>query len=549
MSHLRTLTAFACAIALATCCLAKPLDDYLNEATELQQAGDLTGAVTLIEAAAGEYPDNPNVLAYLGLYRGMQAGATQNIMEAGKIVNESFALLDKAVSIDSRNVNARYYRGLMGVKVPAFLGRIDGALGDLEMVTVLNEDSPDMVPKQTLVSTYDLLGEGYQKKGDAPKAEAAWRKVIELTPGTALAQAAETKIAGLSAGSTPPARPAQTSGAGAEPPHQAASKPGEAADVAALMSQAQAEMDSSRYAEAVKTLRQVTSLDSTNARAFRMLGTALSHSDRGYDNNISEDTTLRTNLVFESMGYLDKAVNLAPDDLEARFIRGIMGISFPFFANRLDQGIADLDMVMAGNAPQPMKAEAKYWLGFGYQKKGMSFWTQVVNENQDEATVRMVLESMRPHVERFDRSRYAGPIVAVDFLLGFRDELPPQTAVWIEDAQGNFLKTVYVSGFSGHAKNVQVVLPEYAKVSKFSDADAVTGASIDVGHYIYVWDLKDAGGKTVKAGTYTVKVETTYWPSMKYQLVATAIAVGAGENHKVVQEGSYIPYLEVSYLP
>jgi hypothetical protein len=156
---------------------------------------------------------------------------------------------------------------------------------------------------------------------------------------------------------------------------------------------------------------------------------------------------------------------------------------------------------------------------------------------------------MRPHVEHFDRSKYAGPIVVVDFLLGFRDELPPQTAVWIEDAQGNFLKTVYVSGFSGNAKGVQVVLPEYAKISKFGDADAVTGASIDVGHYIYVWDLRDASGKTVRPGTYTVKVEVSYWPSMKYQLVAAAIAVAAGENRKVVQEGDYIPYLEVSYLP
>jgi tetratricopeptide (TPR) repeat protein len=538
MSYLRVLFATACALALATCCLARPLDDYLNEATRLQQAGDLTQAIAVIEAAAGEYPNNPNVLAYMGSYRGMQAGAAQNIMEAGQLANESFALLDKAVDIDSLNVNARFYRGLMGVKVPAFLGRLDGALRDLEMVTVLNGDFPGMVPKQTLASTYDLLGEGYQKNGDAQKAEAAWRKVIELTPNSAAAQTAETKIAGLSAGSPPP------------PPRSAETpKPGETKDVAALLGQAQAAMDAANYNDAVKILKQVTGADSTNARAFRMLGVALAYSDRGYDKNIAEDTTLRTNLVFESMGYLDKAVKLAPDDLEARLARGTMAVNFPFFANRLDQGMTDLDMVVAGNAPEPMRAQAKYWLGFGYQKKGMSFWTQIVNENQDEATVSMVLDSMRPRAARFDRSKYAGPIVVVDFLLGFRDELPPQTAVWIEDARGSFLKTVYVSGFSGNAKGVQVVLPEYARISKFGDADAVTGASIDVGHYIYVWDLRDAGGKPVKPGTYTVKVETAYWPSMKYQLVAAAIAVGGGENRKVVQEGSYIPYLEVSYLP
>ncbi|HVP58831.1 MAG TPA: DUF2271 domain-containing protein [bacterium] len=549
MLSLRILGIVVCALALATCTLAKPLDSYLSEAAKLQQSGNLTQAVATLDAASKEYPDNPNVLALMGLYKGMQAGATQNVMEAGQLANESFALLDKAVTIDSLNVNARFYRGLMGVKVPAFMGRLDGAVRDLEMVTVLNGDFPAAVSKQTLAATYDLLGDGYQKQGDSQKAEAAWRQVIELAPDSDTAKAAATKIAGLTSAATPPPQNAGGSESVGAKPSQPASMPGETAGVAGLVDQAQAAMNASKYDEAVKLLKQATSIDSTNAKAFRLLGTAMAQADRGYDKRISEDTTIRTNLVFESMGYMDKAVKLAPDDLDARLARGIMAVQFPFFANKLEEGIADLEMVSASNSPAPMKAQARYWLGFGYQKKGMSFWTQIVTDNQDQSAVRMVLDSMRPRLEHFDRSKYAGPIVTVDFLLGFRDELAPQTAVWIEDSKGTFLKTIYVSGFSGNAKDAQVVLPEYAKISKFSDADAVTGASIDVGHYTYVWDLKDASGKTVKPGTYTVKTEVSYWPSMKYQLAAAPIDVGKVESRKVVQQGDYIPYLEVSYLP
>jgi hypothetical protein len=179
----------------------------------------------------------------------------------------------------------------------------------------------------------------------------------------------------------------------------------------------------------------------------------------------------------------------------------------------------------------------------------MSYWTQVVNDDQDQEAVRLALAGMRPSVDHFDRSRYAGPVVVVDFVLGFRDELAPQTAVWVEDSQGKFLRTVYISGFSGNAKGAQVVLPEYARISGYGDADAVTGASIDIGHHIYVWDLTDQAGKRVEPGNYTVKVEVSYWPSMKYQIESAAVRVGAKDSRTVVEKGNYLPYLEVEYLP
>jgi hypothetical protein len=156
---------------------------------------------------------------------------------------------------------------------------------------------------------------------------------------------------------------------------------------------------------------------------------------------------------------------------------------------------------------------------------------------------------MRPAVKRFDLSQYEPPVLAIDFVLGFRDELEPQTAVWIEDKDGNFVKTIYVSGFSGHAKEREVRLPKWANSSKFGDVDAVTGASINLGHHIYVWDLKDSLGRRVKAGKYVVKVEVAYWPSMQYQLVSAAVTLEEKGDRIIVEQGKFIPYLEVNYFP
>jgi len=119
----------------------------------------------------------------------------------------------------------------------------------------------------------------------------------------------------------------------------------------------------------------------------------------------------------------------------------------------------------------------------------------------------------------------------------------------VEDDAGNFVRTLYVSGFSGNAKDAQIVLPDYADASSFKDADAVTGASIDMGDHIYVWDLKDGSGSTVKNGGYTVKVESSWWPSGKYELASATLEVGKAPATKIIKEGTYIPYLETRYMP
>ena len=529
----------------------KTLAEFVKEAENYQNSGETGKAAIAMEKAVEEYPGSSTAYAYLGLYIGMQAGETQNFIKAGRLCTRSFGILDKAVSLDSLNPLARFHRGLMGVNVPKFLGKLDIAIKDLEFLIKIYQQSPDKVSGGMLVSAYDYLGKGYQKNGENEKAKTAWKKIVEIAPGTDAEKSALENIKKLPSSTTKQSQ--STKKKKPEGPtitNLKARIQKEGENPTLLLELGISYFDAGNYEEAEKVLKKAVSIDKSNATACKYLGLTLARmGEKGYDERIYHDTDLRTNLVFESLKFLDKAVALAPKDIELRFLRGMLGVNFPFFAGKLDQGIDDLNRVIKSDAPDSIKAQSLYWLGFAYQKKAMTYWINVVSKYSDCGAAQMVFDGIDPGVKHIDLSKDRGPVLVIDFVLGFRDELAPQTAVWIEDKNGKFVKTIYVSGFSGYAKEKQINLPRWSKSSKYIDSDGVTGASIDLGHHIYLWDLKDGSGRRVKRGEYIVKVEVSYWPSMKYQLVLAPIALGRRKDQTVVKEGNFIPYLEVKYLP
>ena len=121
---------------------AKPLKDYIEQATNYQNSGKIEEASKVMEKALDEYPDSSSVYAYLGLYTGMQAGQTQNMASAGELAAKSFELLDKAVSLDSLNLITRLHRGIMSIKAPTFFGKLDGGIKDQEFIIKTHKKSP-----------------------------------------------------------------------------------------------------------------------------------------------------------------------------------------------------------------------------------------------------------------------------------------------------------------------------------------------------------------------------------------------------------------------
>lgn len=529
----------------------KTIDEYIKEAEVYNNAGKLEESISTMEKAVKEHPNNSMAYTYLGQFIGMQAQRMSDFSKITEVIDRAFLMWDKAISLDPHNLIARHYRGAWGVSTPEFMGKLEKGIGDLEFLIGIYEQSTDPTAKEQLVSTYNLLGIGYQKQGEIEMAKGIWNTIIDIAPETEYAKTAKENIDKIILYEKKQSELDKSKKPDTPEIIELKERVLKEPDNAELLIElGNAYLDNENYEEAEKILKKAINIEPSNVNAYKLLILAFEGIGMGeYDLRVYMDTDFQTNLVFETMKFLDKAVTIAPEDIELRFTRGTLGVNFPFFAGKLEQGIEDLNMVINSNATDSIKAEAKFYLGFAYRKKARTQWIDVVENYKDSRASQMVFDELNPNVKRIDISKVGTPVVVIDFILGFADELAPQTAVWIEDKNGKFIKTIYVSGFSGHAKEKQVNLPRWSKSSNFSDTDGVTGASVDLGHHIYVWDLKDNIGKEVKSGEYVIKVEVSYWPSMQYQWTSANINIGKKETRTIVEEGNLIPYLEVKYIP
>ena len=89
-----------------------------------------------------------------------------------------------------------------------------------------------------------------------------------------------------------------------------------------------------------------------------------------------------------------------------------------------------------------------------------------------------------------------------------------QFAVWIEDINGNLIKTLYATRFTanGGYKNRPDSIPTWVEKSGIAsmsknEVDAITGATPKTGTLFYTWDLTDNNGNTVSLGEYKFFVE------------------------------------------
>lgn len=551
MKHLTMLGLAALLLVATNTGWSKTVEEYIAEAEEYKNTGQFDKAISTMEQAVEAYPENSDAYTNLGIMLGEKAQRMRDYMALMEIATRIFSLWDKALELNPNNFMARFYRGAWAVNMPKSAGQLEKGIGDLEIIAKALEQSPDPSSKEQLVEAYQYLADGYQKNGEYAKAKSVHEKIIMLAPGTQYAEQAQQKIDKIDefekwleeyAKNIPSDTPEIIS------LKEKVAKDPDNFDL--LLALGKAYYDVENYGEAEKVLKQAVEIDQSSSEAYKLLAyTQGEINEGGYDPRIYMDTDFRTDLAFEAADALDKAVALAPEDIELRLTRGIAAVNMPFFVNRIDQGIADLETVIDSDVSDEMKAEAAYWLGYAHQKMATTYWIRVVSKYPATDAAQDVFDRLRPPVKHIDLSKYIVPIVYVDFELSYRDELAPQTAVWVENAKGEFVKTLYVSGFSGHAKEQQVNLPVWAKSSEFADVDAVTGASIDLGQHVYIWDLLDHTGKKVGSGEYKVFVEASYWPSMQYQRVEAPVVVGNGASRKVVEEGNIIPYLEVRYLP
>jgi len=126
-----------------------------------------------------------------------------------------------------------------------------------------------------------------------------------------------------------------------------------------------------------------------------------------------------------------------------------------------------------------------------------------------------------------------------------------QYAVWIEDSNGNYIKTLSATEFAakkGFIKRTNT-LPTWVKISNWLDSsetvvDSVSTATPGSGAVTVLWDGKDSQGQRVPAGTYVYKIEGNIFAANRVLWTGT-IAIGKQSNSSVAT-AEYIPNKELA---
>jgi len=121
-----------------------------------------------------------------------------------------------------------------------------------------------------------------------------------------------------------------------------------------------------------------------------------------------------------------------------------------------------------------------------------------------------------------------------------------QIAVWIEDGDGNYVKSLFATSFGadGGFKKRPDTLSEWVRISDWENAssaevDAVSGATQTAGTKTIVWDLTDRAGMPVTTGTYIYKVEGNI--SMENCVLWQGKIDVGGNGSTSVAEATYSP--------
>lgn len=520
------------------------LDEYLEKARALAGAKDLEAACRVMEEALTGYGQDASAHAYMGQLLSMRAGQSQgDYQQAMQFVQQAFSHLDKALELDAANVTARLNRGILSIQLPSFFGRLNDGIADLQyLVNQPGQDKPSW-----LATAYFHLAQGFRKQQAFTKAIAATEHALALAGDGPLADYAAKQLKTLKelqAQAQVAAAPAQDAELTAL--QDTLAKEPASEEAACALANAYMARESWSKARTVLDKAAADIPDSVSIREMQLQ--VLQHlAEQGYTDAIREDTDYRSNLAFSVMHIMDQLVSLRPDNMEFRLARGELGITMPFFVGKLAPALADLELVAARGSTE-QQAAALFMLGAGYRKKAQTHWLKLIKDHPGSPYAKRVFTESAADMVLSD-AHTAQPGLTVEFLMSFLDELEPQTALWLTNGAGEFVKTLYVSGFAGYVRNVQVTLPQWANSSSFVDAQASTSASINQGQHVYTWDLTDHTGKQVAPGRYTLHLEVSFWPSMQYQYTSLDVDIGAEAGMYEKSDGKLVPKLRCLYVP
>jgi len=135
-------------------------------------------------------------------------------------------------------------------------------------------------------------------------------------------------------------------------------------------------------------------------------------------------------------------------------------------------------------------------------------------------------------------AQQTAPAAAVELTFIYTRQSGPasnQFAAWIEDTEGKYIKTLYVTKWTandGYSKRPDSI-PMWVKKSDPSkmtkaQVDAVSGATPQTGTFTCTWDGTDGKGAALPNGNYVLVLEGTLrWKNQVYYRAPVTLGKGA----------------------
>ncbi|MCF7918431.1 MAG: DUF2271 domain-containing protein [Candidatus Cloacimonetes bacterium] len=477
--------------------------------------GNLKEATLLMEKVVAANPGSADALAQYGLYLSQQAGQA-GMMEAGELTGKAFEQYERALAMEPEHINARLYRGILSVNIPKFFGKLEQGLADLEYIQKKYSSDQHLY----MVTSY-YLGIGQQKAGNMEKAKEALKFVVTYGRDTQFYEQAKAIYDELSV-----EKETQNNNS---------------------YEQGMKSMEAGDLRTALEYFRQAAKQNPDNLEMHLMLARTLGTiANQGYDETIQDDVTDRAGIANEVFEVLSHCVELAPGDEQILFLRGSVAIYLPFFVNSLETGIADMTYLSENGSSDEMKGKAEKLLKEAIKKRDVNKLAEAGYLAETEAEREELLPQFIESESPVHQMQPEGDYMKIEMRLGYRDQIAPQTAVWIEDINGNYIKTLYISSFAAFVKEKQEHLSQWADKSKFEGISAVTSASIDCGKHIFYWDFTDTAGRKINSEEFVVCAEICHWPHVQYRKLELPVDTVKENDFKLASRDFLIPELTVT---
>lgn len=143
--------------------------------------GQIDRAIALLEQHALENPTDAEIPAQLGLAYLMKISTSQDVREQGMGGMKADLSFDAALKLDPTNWSANFLKSQALMHWPDSMNMGPQVVQRLSTLIEQQESQPS---RPEFAMTYQLLGEQYQKSGQAEEARQIWTRGLSYFPGS-----------------------------------------------------------------------------------------------------------------------------------------------------------------------------------------------------------------------------------------------------------------------------------------------------------------------------------------------------------------------------